>query len=720
MGLSGRTEVGRDATAVMPSSASRTAADDTATALRVPPLHGFRQDVQALRGLAVLLVVLYHAQVVAPGGFVGVDVFFVISGFVVGRRLVARMASPAAGVMTWFYVRRARRILPALAVTLAIVILVSPLLAPLGGVSETSPTGVAAALFSANFYLYQTSGVGYFAPTASSNPLLHTWSLSVEEQFYFVIPLLLLVAWRLGTHRMQSLTRARVLVGAMIASSLALCVFLTYSSGTVWRVDGTRFAFFSPFTRAWEFAVGLALVLLPVRALASPRLRPVLVASGIAMIGVAGLTFTESMAFPGIAAALPVAGTALVIFACTRDTAPSGGGDAAGVLRPMTWMGDLSYSWYLWHWPLIVFAAAFWPEAGVFPLVVAGALSLVPAWLSYRWLEHRFRAAPSSRTRATVALAACCIVVPLAAAVIARPVRSVVEEKAEDTYSALLALNAGPGDTLYACDGLEPYAARDRGRCSWGSPRSPSVVLIGDSNAAQFDDAFVPAARTADAHLQIATLRGCPVTEVDFDLKPGETGETTPSQCHAFMEGSLDALVADPPDVVVLAASTDQWVYRDKITIIDPTTQDPASDTATEAELYEDSLVAIIDRLRSAGSRVVLLDVIPKPYTWDFRDCSNLAVIVDASRCLPDVFAVNVHPEPRAANALHARAAERAGAQTWSFQEQICPDRRCASERGGELVWSDPGHISRTTAKRLAPFVAERLQRAIDSTVGRA
>ena len=230
-------------------------ADSTeATELAIAPLDGYRPDIQALRGLAVLAVVLYHAKVVFPGGFVGVDVFFVISGFVIGRVLLKRFAAnnttnPTRNGFSWFYVRRARRLLPALGFMLFAVILLAPLLAPLGGLPETSPTGIAAALFSANAYLFWGTGVGYFDPVAELNPLLHTWSLSVEEQFYLFLPVVLYLSWRLGKRRDRPVQSLRVFVISLIAGSFALCILLSYS-GAIGGESGLRFAFFSPFTRA--------------------------------------------------------------------------------------------------------------------------------------------------------------------------------------------------------------------------------------------------------------------------------------------------------------------------------------------------------------------------------------------------------------------------------------------------------------------------------------
>jgi len=676
--------------------------------LGLAPLTGFRFDIQVLRGIAVLLVVLYHAQVVTPGGFVGVDVFFVISGYVIGRRLVARFATPDTPVMGEFYLHRARRILPALSVLLVTVILAAPLLAPIGGVRQTSRTGVAAALFSANLYLYKYAGGGYFQAAAELNPLLHTWSLSVEEQFYFVIPALLLATWLLGRRRFGSVRSARVVVGALIVVSFVLCVLLSRASGTVWHLDGLRFAFFSPFTRAWEFAAGLALVLLPASWLPVRRLCPLLLAVGAALLAYAAFAFSDSTVFPGAAALVPVTGAVLVIHAGTRRTTTRR--HAHPGLAPLGFLGDVSYSWYLWHWPLIVFAAAFWPRAGRVPLVVAAAVSLLPAWWSYRWIERRLRATPTSRGRPTVALALVCIAAPLVAAVVAVPLRSLVDQRARTEFRAVSDVAANqPGEE--PCNSSTPYGSRSAVSCTWGDGRAASsVVLIGDSNAAHFSNALIGAARSDDARLEIAVFGGCPFVDLGLVFPRTTNSEVTPESCRRFTQQSMAALVEDAPDVVVIGLATDEWVWLNGVEVVDPETGGVVTDVAGKSRLVEDSLAEMVTRLRNAGSEVVLLDVVPKPYSFDPRGCSNLAILVDARRCLPAEFALAGRELPAAANRLQARAATRGGGETWGFASEICPDGTCAPVLDDRLVWRDPSHISGAMSELLVPAAARQLR----------
>jgi peptidoglycan/LPS O-acetylase OafA/YrhL len=668
--------------------------------LGLGPLKGFRRDVQALRGVAVLAVVLYHAQILLPGGFVGVDVFFVISGFVIGRLLLAELGTTGTLSFRRFYTRRARRLLPALGVTLAVVVLLSPLLAPIGTTTTTALTGVAAALFSANLYLYRATDTGYFDPLAEGNPLLHTWSLSVEEQFYFLVPALVLLAWYVGRRWWNPMISARVLVVAMVVVSFVACVALTYAE-TIGPLDGARFAFFSPLTRAWEFAFGLGLVLLP----AGWHLKGRTVASVVVFAGGVGLLasmvlYSDDTAFPGAAALLPVVGTAAIIYGGTSRSAEHPSSSPA--LGPLVWMGDISYSWYLWHWPVIVFAGAFWPEAGVFPLVVAAAISLVPAVASNRALEQRLRSRASTPTR-TLVFALCWIALPLAAAALYRPVTDLLDRRGD--VAAFEAAVARHADVGAGCESAIPYGDRAEG-CTWGADvGGPSVVLIGDSNAGQFTETLVGA--NADGTVEVATMASCPFSDVVADI-PAIPGSFSPD-CRRFVTESLEHLEAEPPDVVVIANATDLIVTGGGMVLADPANGLAVTERG-KPQVFEDGLARVAERLRVAGSRVVIVNVVPKPYGSDPRRCSRLTVMVDPGRCVTAPFLLAERSAHTDAVALEKRAAGRAGVETWDFGDLICPGGICVGLSDGLPVWHDDDHISVATATALAPRVAELLR----------
>lgn len=672
----------------------------------IGPLKGFRPDVQALRGLAVLIVVLFHAEFLLPGGFVGVDVFFVISGFVIGRQLFGEFTKSDRLSFGSFYSRRARRILPPLAVMLTAVMLLSPLLAPIGAAGVTDRTGIAAALFSANAYLYKVAAGGYFFPSAALNPLLHTWSLSVEEQFYFVIPALLAVAWRLGAGRRRSLRSSRVFVVALVVVSLGLCV-LSSSAARIGPIRGLDFAFFSPFTRAWEFGIGLGLVVLPARWLRPNRRWWLAIVVGVALIGVAAIGFSESTRFPGWFALVPVLGTALVIAGGT------GLGSAAGsthvALRPMIWLGDISYSWYLWHWPVIVFAGAFWPEAGKAALLVAAVVSLVPAWFSYRFLEQAIRARPSRRAVTVVLLTATCIALPIIAAVLSQPIArriSRVDEVAGYQHQIRSHI-----DWTSKCGNRVPLGRRTTTKCTWeAGPGSPSVVLIGDSNAGHFSEAMIGAAQANGASLEIATASSCPF--VDARIIRGGVAQ---SLCGAFVRGSLDELLRNPPSLVVIANATDLYATDRSLRFVDAGGTSLGSDSESA---FTAALSRTIEQLRDAGTKVVVVNVVPRPDEWESRRCSNIALIVKQQACGFGNFAPSDDARLAIGTAVESGATGLAGAELWSFNTAICPEDRCVAFDDGVLTWKDWGHISVAESEALATIATGFLAKALESPPG--
>lgn len=332
----------------------------------------YRADVDGLRAVAVLPVVLYHAGFGCPGGFVGVDVFFVISGFLIGSLVVAEIR---AGVfrMADFWERRVRRILPALLVVVLATYAVSAFLMVPQQFKDFGKSVLAQPLLLANVVFWRQTG--YFDTSAELQPLLHTWSLAVEEQFYLLFPLVMMAAMKAG------LRFARFCVVAFLVLSLAWCLHATHRYPSA--------AFYLIFSRLWELDLGVLLALLPARPV-RPRLDSALSWLGLAMILGAVFGFSVNTPFPGAAALAPCLGAALLIRSNTA--ARTGAGRLLGA-APLVRIGKISYSLYLWHWPAIVFTKL-WLLDGNFALPLAGAVaaSFALAALSYRFVETPFRA----------------------------------------------------------------------------------------------------------------------------------------------------------------------------------------------------------------------------------------------------------------------------------------------------------------------------------------
>jgi peptidoglycan/LPS O-acetylase OafA/YrhL len=494
----------------------------------------YRPDIDGLRAIAVLSVVFYHYGI-GPvyGGFVGVDVFFVISGYLI-TSIVHRQIGEGRFTFAGFYERRIRRIFPALFAVLAATLAAGALILLPNDMRALSDATIATLLFASNVLFWRRSG--YFDPGSDLNPLLHTWSLAVEEQFYIVFPVFLIVVARFAPRYL------RALLAASAAVSLAACILLQD-----WQPNATFFL--APF-RAWELALGglLAVGAVPLIERRAAR-------EGIAWAALGGLLFslwrTEAgLEFPGWQAILPVVATALLI-----HTGTSGGTAVHRLLgtRPMVLVGLISYSLYLWHWPLIVYASYASPTLQVAPfdkaLLCVAAIALAAA--SYRWIETPFRRPSSSARRSRLPLFAGAAAATVILAGCAFAVRD--SEMLRARFSEkVLALDAArePVIPFQQCDGLPPNA--ESAACTIGRDRKGPVTLRwGDSHAM----AWAPVFRAGGAHVApgpvvLALKSACPPLEgVTVNYGRG---------CDAFNRATIEWIARHrPARIVMMAAWTD-------------------------------------------------------------------------------------------------------------------------------------------------------------------
>lgn len=458
-----------------------------------------RLDIQGLRAFAVIVVVAFHAGLPVPGGFVGVDVFFVISGFVITAMLHREWASTRRINFRRFYWRRFKRLTPALALTITITMLITSfVLSPLGAQQDAAETGIGAMLLLANFVIARNTG-GYFDAPAEINPLLNTWSLSVEEQFYLLFPALIAFGWLLAKKGGRRRVVPFMLIGGIGLVSLsavvvpAIQVLLFKISDLLFGNFEFLSGFYGPVTRVWEFAAGSLLALALTRW--TPRGRVLMTSIGLVGLGALGASLwliNDQTIFPGPWTLLPVAGTLLLLIAGTRsDTATS----RLLSVRPMVKVGDWSYSIYLWHWPFIVFAVYIWPYVPVVG-VVAAIMSLLPAWTSYRWVEQPIRLRSVTGKRQVISLVAKTMLPPLLLSGIVWLLATNylgprLVEKAADVNAADFTWG---GYFEYLSDNYYPCAnstIRDPAPKFEGSPvcfqsqpsGDVSVVLVGDSHA---------------------------------------------------------------------------------------------------------------------------------------------------------------------------------------------------------------------------------------------
>ena len=655
-----------------------------------------RLDIQGLRALAVTLVVIFHAGLPLPGGFAGVDVFFVISGFVITSMLLAELQTQQRLDLAQFYLRRVRRLLPALATLSVSVALVAMLFNPIGTQVTTALTGMATSLFVANGYLYR-SAPGYFSPGAEFNPMLHTWSLAVEEQFYFIFPLLLALGWRWASTLAHAWLRRWGLV-ALISTLLILSFWIScamsYGQKPLPGVSApAQFAFYASPTRAWEFGAG-ALLVFALGWLQRLQARWALSAGvlGLALMTWSALAIDGHMRFPGWVAWVPVAATLLLII---------GGSAGPNVLtwlfssRLAVWIGDRSYGWYLWHWPFVVFARALVPDSPT-ALVLASALSLIPAWASYRFIETPIRAFKQPTRRATLKLAALCIVAPIVAfggLLLAN--RAIVGSAGAVQIGAALQLHS---DEVRGCEGIKPLQPGQQDGCTWRVPKARGqIVLLGDSNAGHFTEPVVQAANAAGYDLTVSTLPACPFVDLQI------FGNSVPNtSCQAFVADAMREIEKRHPSLIILAAATDGYIEEPSTSLRLNADSALADTPADKAALWTQGLSTVLGRL-STSAPVLLVHPIPRFRTWTLASCAAYKVWLDPMACGGSVSRVEVDAWRQRAVASEAAAlARHPSTAGLDFTNLLCPLPTCTVSKGDMWVFRDGAHLSVPGALSLA------------------
>ncbi|MCK0112132.1 acyltransferase [Ornithinimicrobium sp. F0845] len=662
------------------------------------PTHArnLRQDVEGLRAIAVGTVLLYHLHAPGvPGGFAGVDVFLVISGFLITSGLLREVERSGSVALPEFYARRARRLLPAASLVIMFTLAAGWLVLPVSARTDLLSDVLGSTLYVVNWVLAARS-VDYLAEGSGVSPLQHYWSLSVEEQFYLLWPLMILLAVVVAA-RLRLRPRRTMLVLLSLLGALSLVWSVVYTSSS------PAAAYFVTTTRLWELAAGAVL------AFAVPRLRrapawlcQLGVAVGLGMILLSVTLVDRTTPWPGTAALVPVIGSVLVIAAGIPGR-PTVVGRVLS-LPPMVWVGGLSYAIYLWHWPLVVLAEARWGELAVPALASLGVLTVLLAWATKHLVEDpiRFRRSLAIRPWRSLVMGAATMAIicgVAGAAWVTRPDLSdttaapgpaaLVADPAARTWQQVddpssvytpagplhpepaLAREDIPGYYDDDCQIAQGDAEPDPS-CVYGNTGSATeVVLWGDSKLGQYFTALDAIARDEDWRLTTYLKSACGATVSGHPM----------ADCNAFGETVVDTLLAQqvPPHLVIMNAAGE-----------------------LPPELVAGISTAITELQRAGIPVVVLMDNAP---TWEG------AIYECAAEHADDLLTCSFAREEPQGGPETAELAEATDSPLLDLRPWICPTAECPVAIGGQLVYRQGSHVTDTYARSLTPFIYRELSR---------
>jgi peptidoglycan/LPS O-acetylase OafA/YrhL len=640
----------------------------------------------------VLPVVLFHFRL-GPfdGGFVGVDIFFVISGFLIGG-LVAKAIDEGRFSLIDFYERRARRIFPALFVVLGVSAALAFAVFLPEDLDNFGKTLGAAALFASNMELLREAD--YFDRAAELKPLLHTWSLAVEEQFYLAFPPLMMLMAR----------RPR-------AALLAVLALLAAGSGALglWILSfNPPMAFYLAPARAWEVLVGAILAIAAPPAPRARRLADLVSLTGLAAIGWSVFGFSRETLFPGLNAVLGCGGAAALLWAGAGRAPPAPLPIVNRVLAtaPMGFIGRISYSLYLWHWPVLVFASYYALEGlGAPEKAALIALSVVLAALSERFVERPFRGAGSRIGRRTiVALSGAAIAGAVAVALVVVAAHGFPGRLAPDVR-ALLAVTGE--ERAGRCPAAPPPSAPRAALCALGhAPAArPDFLFWGDSLATALSPAMEAAADGEGRVGWFAQRNGCaPLPGVDRLGFPA---------CRRFNDQALRVALSPQVRQVIL---TGRWALAaEGVEYGDPTRHletlgsaaAPARPGGDNRAVVAAALEALVARLRAAGKTVILIQSSPeigRPVPQTLAKASLLGQAIDLE---PTQAAYQARQA--FITALFERMRAKYGAVIVRPDQALCAAGRCAVEEDGHPLYYDDHHLNRQGALKLTPLLAAAL-----------
>lgn len=674
-----------------------------------PARPAFRPDIEGLRALAVLAVMAYHAGwTFLGGGFAGVDVFFVVSGFVITAQLLRELDRDGTISLTRFYGRRAKRLLPAAGVVILVTAAAAWALAPVTQLRTIAGDLIGSSLYVVN-WVFASRSVDYLAEDVEPSPMQHYWSLAVEEQFYLIWPVLFLLMIWLARRFGARVTRAGLATGLallVVVPSLLWAFYLTHA-------DPAR-AFFVTTTRLWELGVG---ALIAIGASLWPRIPRVLgsllAAAGVLTVIAGMLLQSSATPWPGPGALVPVLGTAAVIIGGFSAGA-SGVSRVLGV-APLIWIGGLSYSLYLWHWAVLRIAQWQFGDLALWQSTLAVLASVLPAWVCYRLIEQPIRHSKSLNASPLLSISVgvnATVVAVVAALLLMLSVQTpgtatssggrqvgveqgegLPQEPGDDLDGPPLYPALTP-DPLQADEDVPDLYSRgcqvDRGSaepvlCEGGvSDSDVTVALLGDSKIAQWESGFEVMAEEQGWRLISHTKSGCVATDetVFYEEQPD-------TECREWGRAVMDQLLQDPPDVVIISGRREEA---------------GATLEQTSGDNLAKGYARYWEQLAEAGTQVIAISDTPDPKVGGpSYECVAANPDDYATVCVWDYQA---NPS---SHALRGATELVDGALFVDMDPWICPGGTCRSVYRNIVTYRQGSHITDTFVLYLTPILEREI-----------
>lgn len=634
----------------------------------------YNPSIQGLRAIAILLVLAAHTGVpFLYGGFIGVDVFFVISGYLITGLLLTELKNHGKLSLTGFYARRLKRLLPALLLMLLVGSAAIYFLTPVSEHLAQASAAASAAAWVSNFY-FIFAEQNYFESTSLANAFLHTWSLGVEEQFYLIWPLLLiLISYTASRHRLTAITCISLL-------SLAWCIWLADSNPIQ--------AFYLMPSRIWQFGTGAIVWILAERyAAASGRVATLQLAAGLGVIIASALWIDDSTRYPSWISTLPTLGAALCLLSVSTNVQCAALQPLAR--GPLKYVGDISYSLYLWHWPVLVIGQHVLVEKTLYNQSLLILVSLAFAHISYTLIEN-----PIRRYQGTQILPKWQIVISMVAIVLTsvqfiRWHNSSADALAATAASPFAQARAdAPEIYRYGCD--DWYASAQVKRCQFGSKDAHKVAVIwGDSIGLQWFPAIKQALELerGEWRIEVLTKSSCPI--VDHPIFYERLGRIY-TECSEWRDASAAYLTQLKPDLLLIGSA--------------------GSYDLTTQQWYEGTL-RILDQQRDSAGQIA---IIAPTYALAF----NGVTCLEEQRSLASAQAVERHTCSTPANnqklsdaitGLRKAADSLPHSKLVNLNSAVCPDELCSALSGNLIVFRDNQHLTASFALSLAETFKEKL-----------